>query len=355
MKKEDSSKAIVIKLMKQILHLSTLWLRFVHLPILILTLVTPAFCEVISFQASSITVSQTAGSVSIPVVCTGETGVWGEAVDYDSQNGTAIAGTDYQAVSEQLDFYSPGTQYISIPIIYTGSTADRHFSVFLSNPFNAQLGAITSITVTIKAEPILPPVVFNLSQSSYSVKQNAGAIQIPVSFTNASRFSNVWVEYATQDGSATTGTNYVGTQSKKLNFTTGSNTALITIPIYNTNTKSDQTFSIFLLSSSEGALGSRSLATVTILKAPPEPKVQILTTAGPTGIPFTIYGTVTDVKRNQIRSVQFVIGGKKMMVKGKQNWSSRIIAKTPGSYRMIVTVTLTNGKKLKDTKYLIVN
>lgn len=307
----------------------------------------------IGFQVSSMTVSQTAGAVSIPVEFIGTGGVWGQWADYESRDGTAIAGNDYSSVFDDIDLSSTNpVGYIAVPIIYTGSTVDRTFSVVLTKAYNANLGAITSVTVTIKAEPVRPPVVFNLGKTAYSVSQGAGAIQIPVSFTNSPRFSQVWIKYATQGNTATSGTDYRGTNSTTVNFVPGANTAVITIPIYRTGATSNRSFNVFLLSSSEGSIGSNSLATVTILGVNPVPKANILTTAGPVGIPFTIYGNVSNVKDSQIKSVLFTINGKKMKLIGKRNWKSMVVARSIGRYRMVVTVYLTNGKILRKTAYL---
>ena len=63
-------------------------------------------------------------------------------VDYTTVDGTAVAGTDYQAASGTLTF-APGQtgQYVSVSVIGTPNYAPgRTFSVVLSNPQNAGIG-----------------------------------------------------------------------------------------------------------------------------------------------------------------------------------------------------------------------
>lgn len=307
----------------------------------------------ITFQTNAITVSQTAGSAAIAVECTGDIGIFPDLVYYETQNGTAVAGSDYRAMNSSMEFVDPGVQYISIPIIYTGSTVDRTFSIVLTSAENGgNLGSITSITVTIKAEPVRPPVVFNFSKAAYTVTQGAGAIQIPVTFTNFTRFSNVWITYATKDDTATSGIDYTGTSSTKVTFAVGANTAVITVPISKTGATSNRTFNVFLTASSEGSLGTRSFATVTILKPIPVPKIDFLTTAGPVGIPFNIYGKISNLKDSDIASVQLIINGKRTKILGKKNWRSRVVFKSTGRFKMAMTVNLKNGKKIKKSGFL---
>lgn len=48
--------------------------------------------------------------------------------------------------------------FISIPIYYTGATQDLFFTVVISDPYDADLGASTAVTVTIKGEKPKPTI-----------------------------------------------------------------------------------------------------------------------------------------------------------------------------------------------------
>ena len=84
-------------------------------------------------------------------------------VDFATQDGTATAGSDYQAVSGTLTF-APGvtSQTILVPIIGdTLDESDETFTVVLSNPTNVQLGPSSS-TATITDDDAAPPALFDL-------------------------------------------------------------------------------------------------------------------------------------------------------------------------------------------------
>jgi hypothetical protein len=73
------------------------------------------------------------------------------SVNYATANGTATAGADYTATTGTLTF-APGvtTQVINIPILNNSlNEADEIFTLALSSPTNAILGAVTAATTTI--------------------------------------------------------------------------------------------------------------------------------------------------------------------------------------------------------------
>ncbi|MFM6312173.1 MAG: Calx-beta domain-containing protein, partial [Dolichospermum sp.] len=73
------------------------------------------------------------------------------SVNYATANGTATAGSDYTATIGTLTF-APGvtTQVINIPILNNSlNEANEIFTLALSSPTNAILGAVTAATTTI--------------------------------------------------------------------------------------------------------------------------------------------------------------------------------------------------------------
>jgi hypothetical protein len=120
-------------------------------------------------------------------------------IAHDTADGTAIAGSDYVATHDTLTF-SPGetSKTITIPIIVDNvNEPDESFYVNLSGPVNATL-AKTQAIVTI-ANDDTPRLQF--SDSSYSVREDAGSITINV--TRTGDLSNaVTVDYVTTDGTA---------------------------------------------------------------------------------------------------------------------------------------------------------
>ncbi|MDB9473466.1 VWD domain-containing protein [Dolichospermum circinale CS-537/03] len=73
------------------------------------------------------------------------------SLNYATANGTATAGLDYTATNGTLTF-APGatSQVINIPILNDSlNEADETFTLTLSSPTNASLGAVTTVTTTI--------------------------------------------------------------------------------------------------------------------------------------------------------------------------------------------------------------
>ncbi|MEA2176201.1 MAG: hypothetical protein QOD00_3793 [Blastocatellia bacterium] len=120
-------------------------------------------------------------------------------VAHDTADGTASAGSDYVATHDTLTF-SPGetSKSITIPIIVDNvNEPDESFYVNLSGPTNAALAKAQAI-VSI-ANDDTPGLQF--SDSSYSVREDAGSITINV--TRTGDLSNAaTVDYATTDGTA---------------------------------------------------------------------------------------------------------------------------------------------------------
>ena len=128
-------------------------------------------------------------------------------VDYQTANGTAIAGQDYVAASGQSVF-EPGTTTDTLLVAVNGDLLDEDdetFAVDFSNPVNAGLPD------TLAAGTILdddaPPAV---SIGDVALAEgNAGPVNFVFSVTlSAASGKTVSVLYATADSSAQAGTDY---------------------------------------------------------------------------------------------------------------------------------------------------
>lgn len=102
------------------------------------------------FKKSNTVVSETSGSVSVPVWR--DTNYHGAvSVDYTTVNGTAAAGTDYVAKSGTISFADGETKKnISVQLIDNeANDGVRRFTIQLSNPNKALLVPLTATQVTI--------------------------------------------------------------------------------------------------------------------------------------------------------------------------------------------------------------
>ena len=143
-------------------------------------------------------------------------------VDYATGPGTAIAGSDYTTTTGTLTIPAGSAQQtINIPIL--GDTvleADETFVVNLSNPTNATL--FTNVaTGTIQNDEPLP----GLSINNVTVTEGNGSsvtATFTVTLSSANPINTVTVNYATANGTATSGADYTST-SGSLSFHSGPN------------------------------------------------------------------------------------------------------------------------------------
>lgn len=107
----------------------------------------------LNVSSSAVSVAENAGTVTISVERTG--GNNGAAsVDYATQAGSAMDGTDYTGVSGTLDWADGEIAAKTVDIAITDDTGQEgaeNFVVVLSNASGADLGMTTEITVTISA------------------------------------------------------------------------------------------------------------------------------------------------------------------------------------------------------------
>ena len=144
-------------------------------------------------------------------------------VDYATSDGTATAGSDYTATSGALslaDGVLSGTFSVAITndAIYEG---DEFLNVSLSNPTGgAGLSSPALASLSITEDDAVPPSgSLQFSTASYSVSEASPTATITVTRTGGS-FGTVGVSYATSDGTATAGSDYIAT-SGNLSFADG--------------------------------------------------------------------------------------------------------------------------------------
>jgi hypothetical protein len=189
-------------------------------------------------------------------------------VPFATADGTAIAGTDYQATNGMLVFY-PGDTTESINVIvygYPGKNSDQSFTMNLSNATNAVVLTGTGVGTIYNANNTV-----SISAAS-AVAPTSGTV--PMSFTVSltspvpANAPPVVVQYATANGSgnngAQTGRDYVG-QTGSVTFAPGTSTQTITVPVLpQPLNQVTRTFTVSLTRSTNAQLSSNKTATGTI-------------------------------------------------------------------------------------------
>ena len=221
----------------------------------------------IQFQHEASSVSEAEGRVVLRVV-RGDDGILPVTVGLFTTDGTARSGVDYTGVTNTLSFAAQERLIlVSIPILNNNQKQpSRTFRVTLASPAGASLGSQKTATVTIADND--PGFQFDFA--SYSVAEDAGVVRIGVVRGTDDTNSAVTVDFATSDGSATSGLDYSGV-AKTLAFAPGERVKQITVPILNDGLKEPtKNFSLTLSNPSGGAvLGSPATAAVTIVDNDP--------------------------------------------------------------------------------------
>ena len=176
-------------------------------------------------------------------------------VDYATSDGTALAGSDYDAASGTITF-EPGEQRVNIPlytIIDAVAEPDETLTMTLTSPVNATLDQDAD-TVTIKAHGTGAAA---LSIGHTRGSESGGPLAFEVSLVGTAT-GNVEVDYTTRDGTATAGNDYVQA-SGTLTFVLGTSSRTITVALVNDEVdEPEETMTVFLTNPSGASIANPS-------------------------------------------------------------------------------------------------
>jgi uncharacterized repeat protein (TIGR01451 family) len=184
------------------------------------------------------------------------------SVHFATANGSASAGTDYVATNGVL-LFAPGETNQPITVLVKGDTLyepDEDFRVTLSAPVNAVVGDSQAVGTILNDDPY---PTLSIGDTSV-VEGNAGTSDavFVVSLSNPS--SEIVTVYSyTSDGTATAGSDYLGTNDF-LSFAPGQTNLTLRVKVFgDTANESDETFSVYLYNNSGANLGdSAGLGTI---------------------------------------------------------------------------------------------
>ena len=194
-------------------------------------------------------------------------------VNYASSNGTAVAGSDYQAISGALTFPA-GTTSLPLPLPLINDNIEESnetFSLALSSPVGAGLGAAANATVLILDDEVPPVAQFTVA--SLAVDENVGTVQGVVTLSNPSD-KIVTVDYTFGNDSAVAPADYTGSNGT-LTFAPGETSKQIAINIVDDNTyELEERFTVTLSNWVNSLQGTRSVLELLITSDETEPTVQ---------------------------------------------------------------------------------
>ncbi len=178
-------------------------------------------------------------------------------IDYTTSNGTAVASEDYTLTSGTLSFTGTKgeTKAISVPILGdTKVELNENFTVTLSNIQCSGLDAAILNTITILDGTGLGTITNDdaATVSINSVTHNEGnsgttSYDFTVTLSNPSD-AEVKVDYATADGTATTGdSDYTGISTTTLTYSPGETSKTVTVLVNGDNkVELHETFTVTL-------------------------------------------------------------------------------------------------------------
>jgi len=186
------------------------------------------------------------------------------ALDIIALPGSAQPGSDYVSVSNRItwDDGETGTKFTAIPLVNNALLdGTRTFTIQLASPSpGVLLAAPTNATVTILDDDS-PPVV-QWSYTIHTVNENAGFIQLTA--TRSGGTNNITVSFATSNGTALAGTDYVATNGT-ITFSPAETSKVIPVTILDDYPiEGDESFTVRLSNPLGAAIGAISNSTVTI-------------------------------------------------------------------------------------------
>src|SRR5207253_2176325 len=102
------------------------------------------------------------------------------SINYTTLDGSAQAGSDYQAANGVVTF-APGETSKPVSVIVTGDTQvepNETFVVNLYNLINASVGKVTGVGTILNDDSATPTLQF--SASNYNVQENLTALTVTV-------------------------------------------------------------------------------------------------------------------------------------------------------------------------------
>lgn len=218
----------------------------------------------LGFGPVTYVVDEAGTNIMLTVVRTNANTIDPVTVTFGTTNGTATAGADYVGTAGVLTFTNgEASKTITVPILEdTQVEGDELFTVALSNPTGgAQFTGPTVASVTI----VDNDAGFAFSSDHYALIEGSVQQVITVLRSGISN-STVSVNYATSDGTATNGVDYVGV-SGTLTFTNGEVVKTFVIAVIDDTVEEGTETALIKLSTPTGqaALLNPNAATLTIV------------------------------------------------------------------------------------------
>ena len=183
-------------------------------------------------------------------------------IDYTTNDGTALAGSDYVAASDTA-IIPAGSPSVNVDVTVTDDTTyenDEGFTLDLSSPVNASVVDAQGDGTITNDDGLPSASVADVSVAEGSTATTSAGFTVTLS--NPSGFTAT-VDWATSDGTATSGSDYTAA-SGTVTFNPGETSKPVSVDVLGDTTfESDETFTVTLSNPSGSTVGTPS-ATGTI-------------------------------------------------------------------------------------------
>jgi hypothetical protein len=227
----------------------------------------------LQFSGAEFSAPEDAGIVTITVTRSG--GSFGAVtVNYSTTEVTASAGLDYAASPGTLTFADGELSKTFTVSIFDDADyeGDERIQLHLATPVGgAALGTMRDATLIIRENDVPPPAgSLQLSGAEYVFTEGDGVVSITVTRTGGSAGA-AGIDYATGDGSARGGNDYVASNGNLL-FTDGVISGTIDLEIIDDNIhEAPETLFVTLSNPTGGALGQPNVVEIAILDNDSQP------------------------------------------------------------------------------------
>ncbi|HYE17452.1 MAG TPA: Calx-beta domain-containing protein [Tepidisphaeraceae bacterium] len=231
---------------------------------------------------------ENAGSITVTVTRSAGTNVAAN-IGYATQNGTALAGVDYTAVSGTLSFAAGQTsKTVTVPLLNDAVVEANEWLAFklfsptsgatLATPNVATLSITNDDGPTATPAAATAPAVVEFASAAYSVAEDNGFVKVTI-VRSGDLSTGFSVKYATTGKSARTGSDFAA-KAGTLSFAPGQIAATLRIPILDDATgEASEAFTVALGNAHGALIGRPSVTTVTILNDDSRRSAKIATPA----------------------------------------------------------------------------
>jgi hypothetical protein len=178
-------------------------------------------------------------------------------VNYSTANGGALAGSDYVADSGTLTF-ADGVDTMTVTILVNGDVIDEYdqgFYVNLSNASGAVIVDGSGFGYILDDDD--PPTITITSVSDKEGRNRATTSFVFLVTLSSASEKDVWVNFATADGTATTADGDYISRSSTLYFAPGVTSGTISVQVKgDKNKESNETFFVNLSGATNASIGT---------------------------------------------------------------------------------------------------